>query len=211
MTDMTDYLRGTVEGYLKGLSERKAVPGGGSASALTAAIGAGLNLMVLNYSIGPGKPAEEQRGLLEAGEKQRKSLECLSRLVDDDCRVFAELMEALSSGRPVRNEYYAASEVPMKICCECGESMDVTRRLVENGNMNLATDIGCASRILKSAFHSARLNVEVNLNRIDDRLFVERARKELDAMGKDIDRAEMEISERVEKIMKAKGGHGGTD
>src|ERR1700684_649054 len=42
----------TLQEYLDQLSRREPVPGGGSAAALTAAMGGGLISMVTNYSIG---------------------------------------------------------------------------------------------------------------------------------------------------------------
>ena len=45
------YTKGSIETYLNDLAARKSSPGGGSAAALQAAIGAGLISMVANYTI----------------------------------------------------------------------------------------------------------------------------------------------------------------
>ncbi|RKY41537.1 MAG: hypothetical protein DRP85_05980 [Candidatus Makaraimicrobium thalassicum] len=193
MTEAHEYLQGTVERYFKDLSERRIVPGGGSASAFTAALGAGLNLMVINYSINDGDPGGAPRGLLEARSRQQESLEQLLSLVDEDCAAFRELMSAISSGRSAQKEYTAAAAVPMKICRQCHASMDITAQLTKSANRNLTTDIGCAAYILKAAFCSARLNVEINLRRIEDRTFVEKAEKALEEMNNDMDGAEKEL------------------
>jgi len=196
---MQDYLQGTVEKYLKGLSERSIVPGGGSASALTAALGAGLNLMVISYSIKPGASREAAQGLLSARERQQKSMDRLSLLVDEDCKAFRELMEALQAGHDTEKEYIIAAAVPMETCRECGISMDITAYLAGKANEKLMTDVGCAAHILKAAFYSARLNAEVNLEHIKDRSFVEKAGKELKAMGKEMDIADHKVNTALKK------------
>ena len=193
------YLKGTVEGYLKGLSERSIVPGGGSASALAAALGAGLNLMVMNYSIEPGGSGCAPQGFSPARERQQESLERLSMLVDEDCGVFQKLMEALSAKRDAQKEYIAAAEVPMEICRECAVSIKISVHLLEGANRKLITDVGCAAHVLKAAFSSARLNVEVNLKCIEDRSFVENTGKELETIKKEIDSASGKIEDGLGK------------
>jgi len=46
------YLNGSIKEYLKDLAARKPAPGGGSAAALSAAVGASLISMVANYTVG---------------------------------------------------------------------------------------------------------------------------------------------------------------
>jgi formiminotetrahydrofolate cyclodeaminase len=199
LKDMQNYLRSTIEEYLRVLSERKIIPGGGSASALVAALGAGLNLMVINYSMGGASSGKAPRELSSARQRQQKSLDRLSLLVDEDCKAFQELMEALSSKRDAQKEYIVAAAVPTEICRECNTSIGITAHLAQNANRKLMTDIGCAAYILKAAFHSARLNVEVNLKHIGDRLLVESTEKELDTIEKEIDIADGRVRDGLKK------------
>ncbi|MFQ5952595.1 MAG: cyclodeaminase/cyclohydrolase family protein [Candidatus Omnitrophota bacterium] len=187
------YLKGSLDKYLKGLSGKTITPGGGSAAALAAAIGAGLNLMVISYS-----------GIVSAEARQRESLHKLSGMIDEDCKVFEALMDALSSKKDAQKEFKEAAKVPMNICRECHVSMDITAFLAQKGNKNLVTDVGCAADILRAAFNSAALNVKVNLARIEDELFVAGAEKTLLTMKKDIDSQFSEISCSVTDSMKKK-------
>ncbi|MFH1305527.1 MAG: cyclodeaminase/cyclohydrolase family protein [Candidatus Omnitrophota bacterium] len=183
-------LENTVKDYLSKLSAREPVPGGGSASAFAAALGAGLNLMVLNYSIPAGGQEDAKtKGLKDARLRQEDSMRKLSALIDEDCRVFRALMEALSAKRDAQKEYRRAAEVPLKICRECCTSADITAYLVENANKKLLTDVCGAAYILKAAFLAARLNVEVNLKHIEDDLFISDTHKELKACEEKINRA----------------------
>ena len=188
MTKARKYLKGTLDNYFKELADRKAVPGGGSASALTASLGAALNLMVLNYNVKGSAVSMAARTSREVQRDQRASLARLSLLIDEDCRAFQTLMDALASGAPAQEKYMAAAEVPMKICRECCASMNVTMYLSKNVDGILTTDIGCAAHLLNAAFYSAGLNVEINLKYIKDGFFVSGAMEELKTRRKNIDK-----------------------
>jgi formiminotetrahydrofolate cyclodeaminase len=200
------YANNSLEEYLKDLAARSITPGGGSASALTAAIGASLNLMVINYSIKQGK--ETYEGLVSAKQRQQESLDHLSSLVDEDCNVFRELMEALSSKRDADKEYMAAATVPMKICREAHISMEITSYLADNANRKLISDVGCAAHILKSAFYAAQLNVQINLRWIKDVNFIESAENALRTMRKDIEKVDVDIIQHVRNIVNAGVAYG---
>lgn len=205
---MNDFLNGSIERYLKELSSRTMVPGGGSASALTAAVGVGLNLMVLNYSIKPDISDQIKNNLDSLIDNQRSSLGKLSSLIDEDCKVFQELMDRLKARESVQGQYCSAAEVPMEICRECFKSIKVSSEIMEVGNKNLITDIGCASNMLRGSFFSAKLNVEINLNYIEDTGFVEGVRNELLSMEGELEEISKEIALKVGKSLKKESSNG---
>lgn len=192
------YLQRSLDEYLKELSAREIIPGGGSAAALTAALGAGLNLMVINYSA-------QSEDIASASKKQHQILDQLRVLIDGDCKAFGELMEAVSSGRNAQEEYRRAAAVPMDICRHSHTSMGITFFLLQNGNKKLITDVGCAASTLKGAFASAELNAEINLSQINDVAFVKNAREEISKMKKDLCALFSKIDEGVRDIMKKRG------
>ena len=68
------YRDSTLKQYLEDLAAKKPAPGGGSAAALTAAMGASLISMVINFTLGKPKYAKyesELKGILEKSEKLR--------------------------------------------------------------------------------------------------------------------------------------------
>jgi formiminotetrahydrofolate cyclodeaminase len=197
---MKDCLSISVKEYIEELSGKSIAPGGGSASALTAAVGAGLNLMVLSYSIKENTPEAEVQELIWARERQEASKERVSLLVEEDCKAFRVLMEALSSKEADEGHYIQAAKVPVEVCRECHISMEVTKRLIDNANMNLVTDIGCAAHILKAAFYAAKLNVEINMKYIKDELFVKNTASELGKMQEEIDEVEEYVKTRLAEI-----------
>jgi len=199
LTESVFYLHETLDKYLHDLSARRIIPGGGSAAAAAAALGAGLNLMVINYSIKEDSDGVEDKGLIVLKAKQEEFLSRISALIDEDCRVFSDLMRSLSSGEDAEGKYIQAAEVPMDICRECCETMEITAVLSGNCSKNLLTDVGCAGHIIKAAFHSAELNVFINLKHIKDKGFARKAREELDGMCGKIEGMSVEIIGRVEK------------
>lgn len=199
---MDSYLVETIEKYLADLSSRKMVPGGGSAAALAAAIGVGLNLMTINYSRLSDDPDPSAGGFMEVASMQMESLKKLSSLVDDDCKVFKDLMETLSTGSDAEQQYIAAAEAPMKVCRECWEALKIARDIIEKSNKNLLTDIICAGHLLNAAFHSAKINVEVNLKHIKDDSVVRGMQDELISLGKNMDNILLEILDKIGKITK---------
>ena len=202
MTDKKDfYLKEPINRYLKDLSARTIVPGGGSASAVCAAIGTALNLMVINYTFKEGESLADSDMMIVAKAQQEETLERLSKLIDEDCRVFSELMEAIQKKEDAQKKYIAASKVPMKICHECHASMGIAAFISKSGNRNLISDVGCAGHTLRAAFDSARLNVEINLARIEDRSFVDQMQADLADLVEGFKSAEQEIEINVENVI----------
>lgn len=192
------YLNGSLAKYLRDLSAREMVPGGGSAAAVSAAVGAGLNLMVINYSTDKDeskqRPTEE---LIILKVKQAEILDRLQMLIDEDCRVFQGLMKALSSGEDPQGAYISAASVPLEVCRLCCESIELSSFLVSNSNKNLITDVSCAAQSIKAAFYSAELNVLINLKYIKDKGFIENTKYDIDKKRVQIDSIASEVEAKV--------------
>ncbi|MCK5450309.1 MAG: cyclodeaminase/cyclohydrolase family protein [Candidatus Omnitrophica bacterium] len=186
---MTQYLDSSIDKYLNDLSAKKITPGGGSAAALTAALGAALSLMVINYSIRKGIDTQKEDVLLTARTLQMKSLNAIKKFIDEDCRVFEALMKTLSEKREAQNDYVNAANVPLAICLECRDSIEIILGVLPIANRNLISDIKCATEMLLGAFCSAKLNVEINLERIFDKKSVHEIKEKLNAAGTFIDEA----------------------
>ncbi|MCK4852197.1 MAG: cyclodeaminase/cyclohydrolase family protein [Candidatus Omnitrophica bacterium] len=197
MTHNVVYSHESLHRYLEDLSDRSIVPGGGSAAAVAASVGAALNLMVIKYSIKEGPAADEKNDIIVLRARQSEGLNRLRAAIDRDCEVFSELMRSLSSGGDTQKKYIQAAEVPMEICRECCAALKITVFLSENSNRNLITDVGCAANILEAAFSSAALNVLVNLKNIKDGEFVRAAEDALTRMTEEMKEEVRGITRRV--------------
>jgi methenyltetrahydrofolate cyclohydrolase len=154
----------TLQEYLDQLSRREPVPGGGSAAALTAALGLGLISMVTNYSIGrkSNTPTVEKRlaKILISSEPIRLRLLELTSL---DSEAYLKVSAARSLDKKAQAQASrAARAVPQEICKLCYKAIQLTPYLAEKGNPYLLSDVEVAIELLMSAFNGARVMVRIN-------------------------------------------------
>ncbi|MCX5703048.1 MAG: cyclodeaminase/cyclohydrolase family protein, partial [Candidatus Omnitrophica bacterium] len=119
------YKEESLKKYLDDLAARLPAPGGGSAAALTAAMGAALISMVVNFTLGKPKYAryeEELGGILEKSEKLREEF---LNLVDLDVTAY--------KSKDIRS----ALNVPLMVARLCFEGARLCPGLIKKGNINL--------------------------------------------------------------------------
>lgn len=140
------------------------IPGGGSAAALSAALGAALISMVVRYSQGKGKTPVVQRKLqatLKTSERLRKRF---LRLVDLDAQAYLGVVKTRKATKKRKKAALKhAREVPREVCRLCCEAVELTPFLVKEGSKYLLSDVKVALELLLAAFRSAQINMEVNV------------------------------------------------
>lgn len=164
----------TLRKYSDDLSARLPAPGGGSAAACVAGLGAALNSMVVNFTLGKPKYVKydkELRLILERAEKLR--LEFL-HLVDLD-------VVAYQSKDPRK-----AMDIPLMVCRLCYEAVKLCVPLCKKGNVNLISDVAVAAILLESGFASAYFNVIINLKALDDPKLTAKVERELAVKSKSV-------------------------
>ncbi len=153
----------TLAEYTRALSLKIPAPGGGSAAALTAALGAALLSMVANYSLGKtASHANEQKikDVLKTSEHLRKRF---LALVDLDAQAYLNVVKTRGAAPAKRNAARRkAQEVPLEVCKLCYKAVQLSPNLVLYGNKNLICDVHVALELLVAAFNAARINVEIN-------------------------------------------------
>ena len=160
---MKKYKHHTLKEYADVLSLKTPTPGGGSAAALTAALGVALLSMVANYSKGKSSlPSVEKKlsQLLKENEKVRRRF---LDLVDLDAQAYLRVVKTRPSSPAVRQKALkAAREVPMEVSRLCYKAIDQAPFLVAKGNKYLISDVEVAVELLLAAFRSAMINVKIN-------------------------------------------------
>ncbi|NIM05317.1 MAG: methenyltetrahydrofolate cyclohydrolase, partial [Armatimonadetes bacterium] len=158
--------------YLDDLASNKPAPGGGSGAALAGALGAALGSMVANFTVGKEKfAAVEERAKTALGECERLRGE-LTNLIQADVEAYGKYAEASRLPRDteeqkarrraaIQEAMKGAAAVPMEVCRKGRELLKVCQELLEIGNPNLVSDVGCAAELAFAAIGSALLNVEV--------------------------------------------------
>ncbi len=184
------YLTSPLTTYLDDLASGKPAPGGGSAAALAGALGAALGSMVANFTVGKEKfAAVEERAKAALGECERLRGE-LTNLVQADVEAYGRYAAATGLPRATEEEkarrtaavqqaMKEAAGVPMEVCRQCHRVLEVCRELLEIGNPNLVSDVGCAAELAYAALRAALLNVEVNHGFLKDAAFIAAQQEEL--------------------------------
>lgn len=206
------YINSAIKKYLDDLSARKPAPGGGSAAALSAAVGASLMSMVANYTVGNPKyiaNEAEAAWVLARSENFRAELEAL---VDKDVEAYEKLSEKIRGSRSqgpgskdksvdLDEAYKEAIKPPLEICKITAEALKVCKDLAACGNKNLITDTAIAAILLEGAFFSAKFNVYINLKYVKDIDFVGEIHKVLSPLEESMPELKEEILEMCEEII----------
>jgi glutamate formiminotransferase/formiminotetrahydrofolate cyclodeaminase len=162
------------ESLLDAIASGSPTPGGGSASAHTAAVAAALVAMVGRLTVGKSKYAAveaEMWILVEKAEKLRKKLQIA---VEEDAKAFEAIMVArklpkdtesqhLERDESVKQATIHAASVPLSVASDALQVMQMAVRMSKVANLNAITDAGSAANLAFAAIKSASLNVQVNL------------------------------------------------
>jgi formiminotetrahydrofolate cyclodeaminase len=176
--------------YLDDLAARLPAPGGGSASALDAAMAAALISMVVNFTLGKPKYAKHEKELKEILHQSEILRKEFLNLVDLD-------VEAYKS-KNIRD----ALNIPFMVARLSFEGIKLCPVLVKKGNSNLIADLALAAIFFEASFTSACFNVEVNLKSLGDKELAEIIGGELSKKHKLIKKIRIETEKRVGKIIR---------
>jgi formiminotetrahydrofolate cyclodeaminase len=179
--------------FIKELSSDSPAPGGGSAAAVSGALGAGLVSMVCRLTVGK-KGYEGVQNAVQTINKESDIL-CteLTKLVDDDTHAFNAVMAAFRHPKKtekdkerrklaIQNAFKTASTVPLDVAKRCVRVLELADTLKDIGNLNTMSDIGVAAETAHAGLHGAAMNVEINLPSIKDRQYVEQCREEVQSV-----------------------------
>ncbi len=164
----------TVAAFGERLASSDPVPGGGSASAVAASLGASLVAMVATLT--QGRPRYAAHAPLSAAvEPAAKALASeLLDLADEDARAYAACAFALKLPREafadkefrdsqIRATAQVAAEVPLRCVERCIDALRLADMLAGRSNVNASSDLRVASLLLEAAADGAAANVLVNL------------------------------------------------
>jgi methenyltetrahydrofolate cyclohydrolase len=153
--------------YLRRLASTAAVPGGGSAADLAAALGCALISMVAKLSVKRAKDPEAARTLEALVPEADHLMERLLTLSQEDIVAYQAVL-ATRRARPDALEARAqashrAAEVPLEAAQAAWRGIELYRRLRPLAWSMTLSDAEAAALLLHAGFRAALANVEVNL------------------------------------------------
>ncbi|MDR2351008.1 MAG: cyclodeaminase/cyclohydrolase family protein [Deltaproteobacteria bacterium] len=179
MTNIEELYEMPFDGILDLACSKSHVPGGGSVTAMSCALGASMGAMVCNLTLtkkGYEKVYDEVKKILEV---MTSGIANIKKLTKDDMDAFDALLSAYrlpkdtESKKAVRREEIqkntvTAALVPLKISAQANDLLFHNKRLAEIGNGGVVNDCAVACVLLESAARAAMLSVDVNFPNIED-------------------------------------------
>ena len=167
---MTTVLQGTVEDYLASLGSGSAVPGGGSAAALAAAMGVALLAMVAKISARKA-PEEQDRARLLALVPELEALQRrLGELSQEDIdayRAVIDARKARASTDDLAKAVLRAAEVPLESATQAARGLDLFPEIRARVWAMTQSDLEAGRALLEVGLQAALANVAVNLPDLD--------------------------------------------
>lgn len=160
--------------FTQRLADGQPTPGGGSASALAGAMGAGLISMYCSLTLGKKKYAAVQAEMEEAVATAGRWRARLVELVDLDSEAYGKVLAATRMPKETEAEKAArreamdaatliATRTPLETAACCVAALELVPSLAAKGNPNALSDLKVGMELLYTAFTGARANVEINL------------------------------------------------
>ena len=199
--------------FLDALASGKPTPGGGSASAHSAAMAASLVAMVGRLTAGKKKYANVEGEMWQLIEEASELKQSMQEAVSKDAEAFEAYMKARRLPRDteqqksdriqaIREASIEAARVPLYVAHQAMQIMTLAFKAAELGNVNAISDAGTAAALAKAAIEGAGLNVRINLLGLEKETDPARMLNELRAIAK-----KTEILEHsLRRILTERGG-----
>jgi methenyltetrahydrofolate cyclohydrolase len=180
----------SVRDLLTAFSSADPTPGGGSAAALSSAIGASLLMMVA------GLPktrtgSDDDRARLSAARAVLVDLrDRLTEAVDADATAYDHVVAAYKMPKASAEEQSArkaaiqralreATDVPLGVVRLSAAALEQAAVVAAHGHKAAGSDVGVAIALLRAGLRGARLNVEINIGSVTDAEYVDAVTAEI--------------------------------
>jgi formiminotetrahydrofolate cyclodeaminase len=169
----------TVTDLLDAFASPDPTPGGGSAAALTGALGASLLAMVAGMPKAKTTEDEPRAALAAARTRLLDARATLLTLIDRDSAAYDGVVAAYRRPKDtdadkaarkaaIQQALRLATEVPLETATRCSDAIRDGATVEAYGNPNASSDVGTGLALLRAGLHGALLNVEVNLGALTD-------------------------------------------
>jgi formiminotetrahydrofolate cyclodeaminase len=169
----------SVRAFTEKLGSSAPAPGGGSAAALSGALGAALISMVCNLTLGKPKYAEHEQLIRETLARADSLTAELLDAIQKDADAFDSVIAAFGMPKEtdgeksarteaVRKAYKTAIASPEATAKCCMEVMKLAETLLGKSNVNAVSDLAVGATQAYAGLKGALANVRINLPSIKD-------------------------------------------
>lgn len=169
------YLDKPLQNYLDDLASSQSTPGGGSAAALSGAMGAGLACMVARLTEGKADYVAVQQEIAQLLQQAELLRARFQQLMQEDINAYGQLSacfkmprttseERAARTQAIQERLTAAALVPLEMAERAAELILCCRRIAEVGNAKVLSDIATGAALASSAGSGASWMVRVNLH-----------------------------------------------
>ncbi|MDR3264537.1 MAG: cyclodeaminase/cyclohydrolase family protein [Synergistaceae bacterium] len=198
----------TVKGFTEKLASDAPAPGGGSAAALSGALGAGLVSMVCRLTVGKAKYAQHEALAKDVLAKSDALAASLLDAIQRDTDAFDSVMAAFAlpketdgqkaaRGAAIQRAYKTAVESPVATAEGCIAAMRLSESLLHKSNANAVSDLAVGAVQAWAGLKGALANVRINLPSIKDAAFVAEKREWMDRIEREADRILKTVEDEV--------------
>ena len=208
------YIEKPLRFFLDKLCSNSPEPGGGSASALTAATAASLSGMLAALTINK-KGYEDVQKEMEAIYASSKELkEELLDLLQKDTEAFDDAAKAFKMPKRTEEEMRKraqavedglkkATQVPLSIMIKSREVSRLAKEVLKKGNKMAISDGAISALFAESAAIGAMINVKINFSWMKDKGYIEKTEKQLSEILDEVRRIKEEaISYTLRELQK---------
>jgi glutamate formiminotransferase / formiminotetrahydrofolate cyclodeaminase len=187
-------LGSSVRQFVEALGARTPAPGGGSAAALCASMGAALGAMAGWMTFGKRKFEDKDAVMRRLIPPLDAAMKTLLPLVDADTNAFTDYMNALALPKQTPEQKAArdaamqaglrkAIEVPLATMRAADAAWEAMLGMAEHANLASRSDLEVGVRCLEAGIWGAHRNVSINLEQIRDEAFRTSVAAEADALA----------------------------
>ncbi|MCL2234757.1 MAG: cyclodeaminase/cyclohydrolase family protein [Firmicutes bacterium] len=182
-----------VKDFIAEVASSSPAPGGGSVSALSSSLGAGLISMLANLTVGKDGYESVQDEIKKIADQSKVAADKFLKVIDEDTKAFDKYMQAIRMPKDTDEEKTVrieamqvaakgATNVPLQLARDAFALIEVAKRATVIGNKNAESDGQVAVQMLRSGTLGAIYNVQINLGMIKDQDFVATVEKEIKSL-----------------------------
>jgi len=178
----------TVRQFIEEITSRSSAPGGGSASAAIAAIGAGLGSMVAKLTLGVRKFEDLDAKMRKLVPPLHHAANSLIPMIDADTNAFNDYMDALRLPEDSKEDkdykteklqqgLKKAIDIPLTTMKLADTAWDAMVEIAKYGNIASKSDVEVGAKAMETGIWGAYKNVMINMTDITDDNFKTKTNK----------------------------------